>query len=101
MKPMSEAEITEKINRCGVIAVVVIDSADDAVPLANALLKGGISVMEITLRTDAAFDAIGSIINSSLQMTAGAGTVITPEQVKKTAEVGAAFGVARLQTPES
>jgi 2-dehydro-3-deoxyphosphogluconate aldolase / (4S)-4-hydroxy-2-oxoglutarate aldolase len=77
-----------------VVPVVVIDKADDAVPLAEALLKGGQDVMEITFRTAAAEPAVKAIAQRVPQMLIGAGTLITPEQVDRAAVAGAKFGVA-------
>jgi len=83
-----------RIERCGVIAVLVIDDAVHAVPLAKALLAGGIDVMELTLRTDAALDALRNIRRDVPDMLAGIGTILTPEQVEQVAEADGAFGVA-------
>ena len=55
------AEILEKISTSGVVAVLVIDDVDHAVPVAKALLDGGIGIMELTLRTPAAIDALKAI----------------------------------------
>jgi 2-dehydro-3-deoxyphosphogluconate aldolase/(4S)-4-hydroxy-2-oxoglutarate aldolase len=90
MKP----ELIEKITKSGVVAVIVIDEVSDAVPLARALLAGGIDAIELTLRTPAALDAASTIINEVPDMTVGIGTVLTIEQLKAVAGIGAAFGVA-------
>jgi 2-dehydro-3-deoxyphosphogluconate aldolase/(4S)-4-hydroxy-2-oxoglutarate aldolase len=84
----------DRIASCGVIAVLVIDSADDAIPLAKALLAGGIDVMELTLRTEAAIPALKAIIKEVPEMLTGIGTILTPDQVTEVTEAGAAFGVA-------
>jgi 2-dehydro-3-deoxyphosphogluconate aldolase/(4S)-4-hydroxy-2-oxoglutarate aldolase len=94
MESQFTTETRERIARCGVIAVLVIDSADDAVPLAKALLAGGIDVMELTLRTEAAIPALKAIVNQVPEMLTGIGTILTPDQVKEVAAAGAAFGVA-------
>lgn len=65
-----------------VIPVLVIENVDTAVDLAKALADGGLRALEITLRTDAAFDAIDAIKSSVENVSVGAGTVNTPEQVK-------------------
>lgn len=80
--------------RCGVIAVLVIDEARHAVPLARALHEGGIDVMELTLRTPAALDALRLIRSEVPEMLAGIGTILTPQQVSEVHDAGAAFGVA-------
>jgi 2-dehydro-3-deoxyphosphogluconate aldolase/(4S)-4-hydroxy-2-oxoglutarate aldolase len=82
-----------------VIPVVVIDRATDAVPLARALLAGGVDTMEITLRTPDAIDAIRSVAEHVPNMAVGAGTVTRPEQVRDAVAAGAAFLVSPGCTP--
>ena len=77
-----------------IIAVVVIDDAEDAVPLAAALMHGGISAIELTLRTPSAFESLQRIREHCPEMIAGLGTVISPGQVEQAAAAGAAFAVA-------
>ncbi|WP_406044351.1 bifunctional 4-hydroxy-2-oxoglutarate aldolase/2-dehydro-3-deoxy-phosphogluconate aldolase [Micromonospora sp. NBC_00898] len=77
-----------------VIPVVVLERADDAVPLARALLRGGIRTMEITLRTAAALSAVRKVADEVPEMVVGAGTVITPDQVDAAAAAGARFLVS-------
>ena len=89
----------ERIWRTGVIAVLVVDRVEDAVPLANALLEGGIDIMELTLRTPAAIDALRAVKDEVPDMIAGAGTILTVEQVQQVAATGAAFGVAPGMNP--
>lgn len=78
----------------GVIAVMVIDDADDAVPVARTLIEGGVTAMELTLRTPAAMDALARIIAEVPEMQAGVGTILTPEQVAQVKASGADFGVS-------
>lgn len=85
---------TEKLAACGVVPVVVIEHAQDAVPTAEAMVAGGINVMEITFRTAAAADAIKAVSQQCPNMLVGAGTVITLEQCKTAVECGAKFIVA-------
>ncbi|MDQ2585730.1 bifunctional 4-hydroxy-2-oxoglutarate aldolase/2-dehydro-3-deoxy-phosphogluconate aldolase [Saccharothrix yanglingensis] len=80
-----------------VIPVVVVDDAAHAVPLARALLRGGIGVIELTLRTPAALDAIERVAAEVPEIVIGAGTVTTPEHAEQAAKAGAAF----LVTPGS
>lgn len=94
MKPQIPAEILQRIERCGVVAVLVIDDVKQAVPLAESLLAGGIDVMELTLRTPAAIDALRAIRRDVPDMLAGIGTILTPEQVGQVRDIGGAFGVA-------
>ncbi|QDV25643.1 bifunctional 4-hydroxy-2-oxoglutarate aldolase/2-dehydro-3-deoxy-phosphogluconate aldolase [Aureliella helgolandensis] len=87
-------KLFEQIQSCGIIAVLVIDEVRHAVPLAKALLDGGINVMELTLRTPVALEALQAIRREVPEMVAGIGTILTPAQVDQVAQVGAAFGVA-------
>ncbi|MFF4252299.1 bifunctional 4-hydroxy-2-oxoglutarate aldolase/2-dehydro-3-deoxy-phosphogluconate aldolase [Streptomyces sp. NPDC001663] len=77
-----------------VIPVVVIEDAADAVPLARALVAGGLPAIEVTLRTPVALEAIRAIAEAVPDAVVGAGTVITPGQVKETVAAGARFLVS-------
>lgn len=77
-----------------VIPVVVIDDASKAVPLAEALLEGGIRIIEITLRTQAGIDAISQLASNCPDMLTGAGTVVTDEQAQRAIDAGSSFGLA-------
>ncbi|MBQ6303359.1 MAG: bifunctional 4-hydroxy-2-oxoglutarate aldolase/2-dehydro-3-deoxy-phosphogluconate aldolase [Clostridiales bacterium] len=85
---------TEKVIDAGIVPVVVLEKTEDAVPLADALLKGGISFMEITFRTACAADCIEIISKEVPDMTVGAGTVLNVEQAKLAVEKGANFIVS-------
>src|SRR5438067_12323004 len=74
-----------------VMPVVVVDDAADAAPIARALLAGGIRVIELTLRTPAALEAIERVAAEVPDIALGAGTVTTPEQAKQAADAGASF----------
>lgn len=87
-------EIVEKIDNAGIIAVLVVDDANHAVPLANALLEGGVDAIELTLRTPAAMKAARIIKKEVPQITLGFGTVLTVEQVKAVVDLGADFAVS-------
>lgn len=91
---MSIPPIFEKLETAGVLAVLVIDDAADAVPLAEALLAGGVNAMELTLRTDAAIASLKAIHKSLPEMLVGIGTILTPDQVREVVAEGAAFGVS-------
>jgi len=86
--------ILDIIGETGLIPVVVIDEAKDAIPTANALLAGGIGVIEITMRTEAGLDAIKAISGSCPEMLVGAGTVLTLGQAKQCVDAGARFIVS-------
>lgn len=96
---MLAPELLKRISQTGVIAVLVVDHTEDAVPLATALLEGGIDVVEIALRTPASLDVLRTISGEVKQMVVGAGTVLTTEQVQQVTEAGAAFGVAPGMNP--
>lgn len=87
-------DVTTRLARAGVVPVVVLEHAKDAVPTAKAMAAGGIDVMEITFRTAAAADSIRAVSENCPEMLVGAGTVITLEQCKKAVESGAKFIVA-------
>lgn len=77
-----------------VIPVITIDRAADAVPMARALVKGGLRVIEITLRTDAALEAASAIIAEVPDAVVGIGTVLTPDDLERAEKIGAAFGIS-------
>ena len=84
----------EQFRKVGVVPVVVLEHAEQAVDTAKALLAGGINVMEITMRTDAALESIRRVSASCPDMLVGAGTVLTLEQGKACVEAGAKFIVS-------
>jgi 2-dehydro-3-deoxyphosphogluconate aldolase/(4S)-4-hydroxy-2-oxoglutarate aldolase len=84
-----------------IVPVVVLDKAEWAAPLAEALLKAGLNVMEITFRTAAAEAAIRDIAKRFPAMCVGAGTLLTAEQVQRAAGAGARFGVAPGLNPKT
>ncbi|MFI6263362.1 bifunctional 4-hydroxy-2-oxoglutarate aldolase/2-dehydro-3-deoxy-phosphogluconate aldolase [Micromonospora sp. NPDC051006] len=99
-RPPSAALTAAELVRLGpVVPVVVVERADDAVPLARALLRGGVRTMEITLRTAAALPALRKVAAEVPEMVVGAGTVLTPEQVAEAGEAGAGFLVSPGATP--
>ncbi|HEY4418544.1 MAG TPA: bifunctional 4-hydroxy-2-oxoglutarate aldolase/2-dehydro-3-deoxy-phosphogluconate aldolase [Pseudonocardia sp.] len=77
-----------------VIPVVVLDDADDAVPLARALLAGGVPIMELTLRTPVALESIARVAEQVPDMLVGAGTITRPEQATMAVAAGARFLVS-------
>lgn len=86
--------MTSVLDLAPVVPVVVVDDPSDAVPLARALVAGGLPAIEVTLRTPAALEAIGAIADAVPDAVVGAGTVITPEQVTRAVEAGAGFLVS-------
>lgn len=87
-------EVLEKMKKSGIVPVVVLNDASKAVDAAKALLKGGISVMEITFRTAAAADSIKAVAVNVPEMLVGAGTVVNVEQAKLAVKCGASFIVS-------
>lgn len=88
------------MKKSGVIPVVVLDDTAKALTTANALLAGGVSVMEITFRTAAAADSIKAVSENCPEMLVGAGTVVTLDQCKQALECGAKFIVSPGFDPE-
>ncbi|MBL3596748.1 bifunctional 4-hydroxy-2-oxoglutarate aldolase/2-dehydro-3-deoxy-phosphogluconate aldolase [Rhodovulum sulfidophilum] len=99
MTPNAASEITEEIcRRAPIIPVLVIEDAARARPLAEALIAGGLPVLEVTLRTPAALDAIREMAGVEGGVV-GAGTLLTPADVEAAAAAGATFGVSPGATP--
>ena len=95
MKP----EIMTKIDDSGIIAVLVIDEIKHAIPLANALLEGGVNAIELTLRTPVAMEAAETIRKNCPEINLGIGTVLTVDQVKAIADLDVDFAVAPGYNP--
>lgn len=92
--------VLQLMKKAGVIPVVVLDDTAKALTTANALLAGGVSVMEITFRTAAAADSIKAVSENCPEMLVGAGTVVTLDQCKQALECGAKFIVSPGFDPE-
>jgi 2-dehydro-3-deoxyphosphogluconate aldolase/(4S)-4-hydroxy-2-oxoglutarate aldolase len=92
-------ELLRRLEASGAIAVVTLDNARDAVPLAHALIAGGIDSIELTLRTPAAWDAIARVVEEVPEMLLGAGTVLDLQQVERLARLKAAFALAPGTNP--
>ncbi|MDI9834467.1 MULTISPECIES: bifunctional 4-hydroxy-2-oxoglutarate aldolase/2-dehydro-3-deoxy-phosphogluconate aldolase [unclassified Streptomyces] len=86
--------MTSVLDLAPVVPVVVVDDPSDAVPLARALVAGGLRAIEVTLRTPAALDAIRAVADAVPDAVVGAGTVLTPGQVTRSVEAGARFLVS-------
>ena len=93
-------KISEDIARYGVVPVVVLNDPAEALPVADALLKGGLPVAEVTFRTAAAEEAIRIIAAERPAMLVGAGTVLTVDQVDRAVAAGAKFIVCPGFDPE-
>ena len=83
-----------------VLPVAVLEDAGSAGPLARALLAGGIGSIEITLRTQAALDAIRAAVQAAPELVVGAGTVLTEEDLHAAAEAGARYALSPGATPK-
>ena len=86
--------ILERISNMGIVPVIKIDDVETAIPLAKALVEGGLPCAEITFRTEQAPEAIKRMTAEYPEMLVGAGTVLTTEQVDKAIEAGACFIVS-------
>lgn len=82
------------LKRAPVVPVMVIEEVADAVPLARALVNGGLPVLEITLRTPKAMDCIRAIVAEVEDAIVGSGTVLTPEQLRDSERLGCKFAVS-------
>ncbi len=89
----------EVLNTGPVVPVMVIKNIKHAVPLAKALLKGGVKVLEITLRSEVAVEAIRRISREIPEAMVGAGTVTSPEDLEAVVEAGAIFAISPGLTP--
>ncbi len=92
--------IDKQLYKCAVIPVVVLDDAANAVPLANALINGGLPCAEVTFRTAAAEESIYRMSKVHPNMLLGAGTVLTTDQVDRATGAGARFIVSPGFDPE-
>ena len=87
-------EMMQQLKKIGIIPVVVLNDAKDALPLAEALCKGGLPCAEVTFRTAAAEESIKQMAKAFPQMIVGAGTVLTCEQADRAIGAGAKFVVS-------
>jgi 2-dehydro-3-deoxyphosphogluconate aldolase / (4S)-4-hydroxy-2-oxoglutarate aldolase len=85
---------TDSLLKQRLICVAVIDKPEHAVPLAEALLGGGLHVIEVTSRTPGAAESVARIRKNVPQIAVGAGTLLTPDNVKHAVDAGAQFGVS-------
>lgn len=99
MIPLEASRLTREICAAApIIPVLVVQDVADAAPLARALVAGGLSALEVTLRTPAALDAIRAMVEVPGGIV-GAGTLITPDDVRAAKAAGARFGVSPGATP--
>lgn len=89
-----ESGIGKAIADARIIAVLIIDELESAVPVAESLLAGGVTAMELTLRTPVALEAARVIREACPEMMVGLGTILFPDQVEAAVASGASFGVS-------
>ncbi len=89
----------QEIFKIRVVPAATVDDPDAAVPLAEAMLAGGLNVLEITLRTKSSFEAIRRVSQACPEMVLGAGTIISPDDLDQAVDAGARFGVAPGLSP--
>lgn len=97
---MTANSVWKTIETYRVVPVIAIESADAAVPLADALLEGGLPIAEVTFRTAAAANAIRALSQQRPDLLVGAGTVLTVENLEAAKDCGAKFAVAPGFNPE-
>lgn len=83
-----------------VIPVITLDRLEDAVPLARALVAGGVRLLEVTLRTAAGLDGARAIMRAVPDAVVGIGTVLTPDDLRRAVEAGASFALSPGATPD-
>jgi 2-dehydro-3-deoxyphosphogluconate aldolase / (4S)-4-hydroxy-2-oxoglutarate aldolase len=96
----SRARLDQIFALAPVVPVITIEDARDALPLARALVAGGLPVLEITLRTAAAMDAARAIIAEVKGAVVGVGTVLSPQDLEEVSKIGAAFAISPGQSRE-
>ena len=91
---MKKIEILDHISERSLMAVLVVDQVEEAINTSKALLKGGVSVIELALRTSVAIEAISAVVDHCPGMLVGAGTGISLEQVESVKKAGAHFALS-------
>jgi len=87
-------EMMKTLQKIGIIPVVVLNNAEDALPLAERLVRGGLPCAEVTFRTAAAAESIAKMVKAFPEMIVGAGTVLSTEQADRAIDAGAKFIVS-------
>jgi 2-dehydro-3-deoxyphosphogluconate aldolase/(4S)-4-hydroxy-2-oxoglutarate aldolase len=100
MQSNAPETVFDHIARLGIVPVVIIEKAEHALPLADALLAGGLPIIEVTFRTAAAAEVIQTLRQTRPQLLVGAGTVLTPANVEVARTCGASFGVSPGLNPQ-
>jgi 2-dehydro-3-deoxyphosphogluconate aldolase/(4S)-4-hydroxy-2-oxoglutarate aldolase len=97
---MTHESVLDRIAHYGVVPVIAIENVEAALPLANALVQGGLPVVEITFRTAAAAEVIRALARECPRLVIGAGTVLTPANLEAAKSSGATFAVAPGLNPD-
>ena len=92
--------LNELLGLAPVIPVITIERVEDAVPLARALVSGGLRLLEITLRTEAGRDAAAAVVAEVPDAVVGIGTVLTPQDLARSRDLGARFALSPGATPD-
>ena len=93
-------KVLEKIEKCGILPVVVMEDESKAKALGQAVLYGGLNCVEVTFRTEAAAKALEIIKNNYPEMTVGAGTILTKKKAQTAIDAGAEFIVSPGSNPK-
>lgn len=86
--------LTDRLKKARIVAVIAVNDPAGAVDLAKALCDGGVTALEMTLRTQRALECVSAIAGAGLPLTLGVGTILTPEQAREAKSRGADFGVS-------
>ena len=97
---MEQKDLIEQLKKIGVVPVIAIESVEDALPMADALVAGGLPIAEITFRTAAAAEVIKKLKKERPSLMLGAGTILTVDQLQQAKECGAVFGVTPGFNPQ-
>lgn len=100
MTDSRDPAVVQLLTAARIIPVLTIERVEDAIPLARALVAGGVRTLEITLRTEAAVVAAEAIIADVPDAVVGIGTILTPDDLAQVVSLGARFGVSPGATPE-
>jgi 2-dehydro-3-deoxyphosphogluconate aldolase / (4S)-4-hydroxy-2-oxoglutarate aldolase len=99
MNNLFSPSLLQNLRSSGVVAVMILHDADVAVPVAQALIKGGVKCVELTMRTPVALECVRRIRSEVPEMVVGVGTILTPTQVDEALGAGAHFGVSPGTNP--
>ncbi len=91
---MWSTDLTESLRKSPIVAVLVFEDPADAVPTAQALVRGGVTHIELALRTKGSMDALKAVMAEVPELVVGVGTVLQPEQVREVKDLGVAFAVS-------